>query len=98
MIDIHTCCIFINIAQLYMQKQTPIHPQESHQASPEAELLAGLVRTELNRRGTAPTESEVMRLVKALTRLQPAALSALASSPSADPEDAFLATLQSLAV
>jgi hypothetical protein len=79
--------------------------------TPEAKLLAGLVRSGLSRRLTVPAETEVVRLVRALTRLQPAALAALSSSPpasgqhgqneksgstAADPEDAFLAALQSL--
>ena len=86
-----------------MQDYSSIHPQQPAASSPEAVLLAELVRTGLSRRGSAPTESEVMRLVKTLTRLQPAALSALASSPSEnaedaeDAEDAFSATLESLA-
>jgi hypothetical protein len=81
-----------------MQKLLPVPPPLSPATHSDAELLAELVRTALNTRGSAPTESEVLRLVKALSRLQPAALSALASSLSADPENAFAATLQSLAV
>ena len=92
----------------------PINPlSQSLPINPEAELLAGMVRAGLNRRGTTPAEAEVMRLVRALTRLQPAALVALSSSPptngqssapekggstTASPEDAFSATLQSLAI
>ena len=81
-----------------MRNRPHIHQQQRPTSSPEAELLAELVRSGLKRRGSVPSESEVMRLVKALTRLQPAALSALACSPSTDHEDDFLATLQSLAL
>jgi hypothetical protein len=81
-----------------MQKYSPNPPQQHAPTNPQAEQLAELVTTGLNRRGNAPSESEVLRLVKALTRLQPAALSALASSSSADPEEAFSATLQSLVI
>jgi len=81
-----------------MQKYSPSPPQKYAPTNPEAGRLAEMVTTGLNRRGAAPSESEVLRLVKALTRLQPAALSALTSRPSADPEEAFMATLQSLAI
>jgi len=81
-----------------MQNHLPTPPPQRSLTSPAAENLAEQVKTELRKRGSAPSESEVMRLVKALTRLQPAALSALANSPSADPADAFSSTLQSLVV
>jgi hypothetical protein len=81
-----------------MQDYSSIPPPPSTPFSSQTEFLGEQVRAGLNRRGSAPTESEVLRLVKALSRLQPAALSALASSPSADPENAFSATLQNLAV
>ncbi|MDO9279059.1 MAG: hypothetical protein Q7U05_10930 [Polaromonas sp.] len=79
-----------------MQNHSHHQPQQRPPSSAEADFLAERVRTGLSRRGSAPTDTEVLRLVKALSRLQPAALSALASSSSADPEEAFFATLQSL--
>ncbi len=81
-----------------MQDYSSIPPPQSPPFSSQSELLAELVQAGLNRRDSAPSESEVLRLVKALSRLQPAALSALTSSPSADPEEVFSATLQSLSV